>query len=272
MSTSLLVAIATLIFTALGAVVAVIGVRQFQRPKPIQISGTVDPKPAFKLIGTSKQLSRTTSKQLSRTEAAALSVISKFVFVSHSGPTTTGSLGQFNFTLFLDLFSACTYPKYCKQIADLTVAHIKNTPLQERFTYIAVPKEGNVVLAAEIARRLRVGLIIVRAIVPPIRFGNPIEGMFPSQAAVAVVDDIACDGELLARTVATLRDRGGARVSYCFCAVERMDGNSRERLEEHHDVTLEAPIQLDEHTLRELAGLPNLRKPAENQRISPTEG
>jgi orotate phosphoribosyltransferase len=262
MSTSLLVAIATLIFTALSAVVAVIGIRQFQQPKPIQLSGTVDPKPAFKLIGT--------SKDLSRTEAAALQVLSKFVFVSHSGPTTTGSLGRFNFTLFLDLFSACTYPKYCKQIADLTVGHIKRTPLQERPTHIAVPKEGNVILAAEIARRLRVSLIVVRAIVPPIRFGDPIEGMLHSQASVAVVDDIACDGELLARTVATLRDRG-ARVSYCFCAVERMDGNSRERLIQHR-VELEVPIQLDEHTLRELAGLPDLRKPVEDQPITPTEG
>ena len=262
MSTSLSVAIATLVFTALGAVVAVIGVRQSRRPKPIHISGTVDPKPAFKLIDS--------SKPLSRSETAAIRVLSKFVFVSHSGPTTTGSLGQFNFTLFLDLFSACTYPKYCNQIADLTTRHIKRTHLQERPTHLAVPKEGNVILAAEIARRLRVGLIIVRAIVPPIRFGDPIEGMIPAGAAVAVVDDIACDGELLARTVATLRAHG-ARVSNCFCAIERMDGNSRARLAQHN-VRLHAPIQLDEQTLRELADLPDLRQPAENQGITPTEG
>jgi orotate phosphoribosyltransferase len=262
MNTSLLVAIATLIFTALSAAVAVVGIRQSRRPKPLQISGTVDPKPALKLIDT--------PERQSRTEAAALRVLSKFVFVSHTGPRTTGSLGQFHFTLFLDLFSACTYPKYCKQIADLTTDHIKSVSLQERPTYIAVPKEGNVLLAAEIARQLRVGLIIVRAIVPPIRFGDPIEGMVSSQAAVAVVDDIACDGELLVRTVAALRAHG-ARVSHCFCAVERKDGNSRKKLGER-EVELEAPIQLDEHTLRELAGLPSIIKPAENQQTTSTEG
>jgi orotate phosphoribosyltransferase len=254
MSTGLLVAIATLIFTALGSVVAVFGFRQHLGPKPIQISGTVDPNPAFKLIGT--------QRPLSRIEAAAIRVLSQFVFVSHSGPTTTGSLGRFHFTLFLDLFSACTYPKYCRCIANLTVDHIKHTPLQERPTYIAVPKEGNVILAAEISRQLRVGLIIVRAIVPPIRFGDPVEGMIPAGAAVAVVDDIACDGELLARTVATLRTHG-ARVNNCFCAVERMDGNSRARLAQHN-VRLYTPIQLDEQTLRELGDLPNLRETAEN--------
>lgn len=262
MSTGLWIAVATLIFTALGSAVAVIGIRQSRGPKPLQISGTVDPSPAFKLIKT--------RKPLSRTEVTAIRILSQFVFVSHDGPTTTGSLGRFNFTLFLDLFSACTYPKYCRCIANLTVNHIKHIPLQERPTHIAVPKEGNVILAAEIARQLRVRLIIVRAIVPPIRFGDPVEGMIPAGAAVAVVDDIACDGELLARTVATLRAHG-ARVTNCFCAVERMDGNSRARLAQHN-VRLHTPIQLDEQTLRELGDLPNLREPAGNQRIAPTEG
>lgn len=255
MSTSLLVAVATLIFTALGSIVAVIGIRQSRKPKPLQISGTVDPKPAFTQLAA--------RKPLTRTEAAAVRVLAQFVFVSHNGPTTTGSLGRFNFTLFLDLFSACTYPKFCKPIATLTADYIKHTPLQERPTYLAVPKEGNVILATEVAKRLRVGLIIVRAIVPPIRFGDPVEGMIPAGALVAVVDDIACDGELLARTVAALRAHG-ARVKNCFCAVERMDGNSRARLEKH-DVILYAPIQLNEHTLRELADLPGERETPQNQ-------
>jgi orotate phosphoribosyltransferase len=256
---NLLIGVATLAFTALGSIVAILGIRQSRRPKPLQIYGTVDPNPAFTLLGT--------RQPLSRDEVAAARVLSRFVFVNHNGPTTTGSLGQFDFTLFLDLFSACTYPKYCKRLATLAASYIKRIRLQERPTYLAVPKEGNVLLAAEIARQLRVGLIIVRAIVPPIRFGDPVEGMFPAGASVAVVDDIACDGELLARTVAALRAHG-ARVTQCFCVVERMDGNSRARLAQHN-VRLHAPIQLDEHTLRELADLPG---PAVDSRpIMPTE-
>lgn len=261
MSTSLLIAIASLAFTALGSVAAIIGIRQSRAPKNIHMSGQVDPKPAFALIDT--------NMSLSRTEMAAVRVLSQFIFVSHNGPTTTGSLGRFQFALFLDLFSACTYPKYRKELANLTVSYIKSVPLQERPSCIAVPKEGNVLLAAEVARQLQVGLVIVRAIVPPIRFGDPIEGMLPAGAQVAVVDDIACDGELLSRTVAALRTHG-ARVASCFCTVERMDGNSRARLAQHN-VRLHAPIQLDERILRQLADLPEQEESLGNQAIAPTE-
>ena len=69
-----------------------------------------------------------------------------------------------------------------------------------------------------------------------------------------VVDDVACDGELLVRTVAQIRAHGG-RVALCVCAVERQDGNSRKRLADR-GVELSAPIELDEATLRDLARLP----------------
>jgi orotate phosphoribosyltransferase len=180
-------------------------------------------------------------------------ILAKFIFVSHIGRVVVGALDQFKISLFLDLFSACTYPAYRRRIAKLLVRQINNAPSQERPSHIAVPKEGNVLLAAEVARQMRLSVVVVRTIVPAIRFGDPIEGMVSAGACVIVVDDIAADGELLVRTVAVLRSHG-ARVFNCFCAVERLDGNSRERLAKH-DVTLHAPIKIDEPTLRELAHL-----------------
>jgi orotate phosphoribosyltransferase len=184
----------------------------------------------------------------------AIQVLARFVFVSHGGRVTVGALDQFNISVFLDLFSACTHPKYRRHIAGLITSHIRDSNLRERPTHIAVPKEGNVLLAAEVAKELRLSLVVVRTLVPAIRFGDPVEGMIAAGCCVIVVDDIASDGELLVRTVAAIRAHG-ARVSNCFCAVERMDGNSRDRLAQH-SVALHVPVQLDERILRELAHLP----------------
>lgn len=189
------------------------------------------------------------------------------MFVSHSGRVIVGALDQFNISVFLDLFSACTHPKYRNQIARLITNHIHAVHFHERPTHIAVPKEGNVLLAAEVARRMRLRVVVVRAMVPAIRFGDPVEGLIAAGCCVLLVDDIASDGELLVRTVAALRAHG-ARVANCFCAVERLDGNSRESLAQH-SVTLHAPIQIDERTLRELAHLPP-EDPSESEQQQPS--
>jgi len=185
-----------------------------------------------------------------------LEILARFVFVSHQGPIVVGALDQFRITLFLDLFSAATVPRYRDRISNLIVDHIRQV-IQDREQphYVAVPKEGNVLLADAVARKLRTRLIVIRTMIPAIRFGDPVEGPFASGACVVIVDDIASDGELLVRTAGHVRTHGG-RVSLCVCAVERKDGNSRERLAEHQ-VELSVPIELDEQTLRDLARLPN---------------
>lgn len=245
MDPNLIIGAGSLFFTIVGSVAAVLAIRQSNAPKPIHISGAVDPKPALRLLRRRGRLTR------ART---VIQILARFVFVSHSGRVVVGALDQFNISVFLDLFSACTHPKYRRSVANLITSHIRSTQFHEKPTHIAVPKEGNVLLAAEVAKIMKLRLVVVRALVPAIRFGDPVEGMIAAGCCVLVVDDIASDGELLVRTVAALRNHG-ARVSNCFCAVERMDGNSRESLRQH-SVTLHAPIQIDERTLRELAHLP----------------
>lgn len=242
----------SLLFTIVGSVTGVVAIRQTGGPRPAKIAGTVDPKPAFRLLEPRQSSPRHAVR--------SMQILARFVFVSHTGRVIVGALDQFEISLFLDLFSACAHLPYRKQIAKLIVAHIKRTQFHERPSHIAVPKEGNVLLAAEVARQLKLALVVVRAMVPAIRFGDPVEGMISAGACVVIVDDIAYDGELLVRTVAGLRAHG-ARVSNCFCAVERMDGNGRESLARHH-VTLHAPIELDERTLRDLAHLPPEREQA----------
>jgi orotate phosphoribosyltransferase len=156
--------------------------------------------------------------------------------------------------VFLDLFSACTDPRLRVTIAKFLVEEIRDFNLQEAPTHIAVAKEGNVLLADEVAKRLGCGLVIVRIKVSAIRFGNPLEGGLPDGAYVVLVDDIAADGEMLSRVVQRIR-RNGGRIEQAFCVVERLDGNANERLADC-DTKLCAPIKLDEGTLRELRQLP----------------
>jgi orotate phosphoribosyltransferase len=183
-----------------------------------------------------------------------LEILARHVFVSHSGRVVVGALDKFSISVFLDLFSACTQPKYRRRIARFLTHHVHRERFPEPPTHIAVPKEGNVLLAAEVAKTMGLELVVVRTLVPAIRFGDPVEGVISAGCCALIVDDIASDGELLVRTAAALRAHG-ARVSNCYCAVERLDGNSRESLS-MHSVSLHAPIKIEERTLRELANLP----------------
>jgi orotate phosphoribosyltransferase len=241
MDPNLAIGVGSLIFTVIGSLAAVIAIRQSGTPTPVKISGAVDPKPALRLLRRGVQRTRASS---------AVQVLARFVFVSHSGRVVVGALDQFNISVFPDLFSACTHPRYRRRIAKLITVNIRDKTFHERPTHVAVPKEGNVLLAAEVARMLGLSLVVVRTLVPAIRFGDPVEGLITSGCCVLIVDDVASDGELLVRTVAALRAHG-ARISNCLCAVERLDGNSRESLAKY-SVTLHAPIQIDERTLREL--------------------
>ena len=242
MDPNLLIGLGSLVFTIIGSVAAVLAIRR--NTGSVEIPGTVDPAPAFRLLG----------RRVPRAHRDVLQILSRFIFVSHHGRVTVGALDQFEISLFLDLFSACTFARYRRSLASVMARHIRSITRAEKPVLIAVPKEGNVLLADAVARKLRIGLIVVRTLVPAIRFGDPVEGKIAAGSCVIIVDDIASDGELLVRTAGHVRSHGG-RVSLCLCMVERMDGNSRERLAVH-DVRLYAPIRLNEGTLRELAQLP----------------
>ena len=191
-----------------------------------------------------------------------LGVISRFIFVSGTGRTAFGTLDKMESSVFLDLFSACTDPVLREVIARLIADAVRERVTSEKPTHVAVAKEGNVLLADEVARQLNLALVVVRTKVPAIRFGNPLEGLLPHGAYVIIVDDVAADGEMLARVVQRVRRYGG-RAEHAFCAVERLDGNANERLVAR-DVDLFAPIKFDERTLRELRQLPASGTPRES--------
>jgi orotate phosphoribosyltransferase len=242
LDSGLIIALASLGFTAIGTIAAVLGLRQRQSSGRRAI--TVDYGSARRVLG----------RRVPKGADAVIGVIARFVFVSGSGRAAFGTLDKMESSVFLDLFSACTDPGLRVIIARFVAGEIREYFTAERPTHVAVAKEGNVLLADEVAKRLNAGLVVVRTRVAAIRFGNPLEGLLPHGAYVALVDDIAADGAMLARVVQRVRHYGG-RVEHAFCAVERLDGNARERLAAC-DVELDAPIKLDERTLRDLRQLP----------------
>jgi orotate phosphoribosyltransferase len=242
LDSGLIIALATLGFTAIGSIATFAGVRQREASRGRVV--TVDYGSARHVLG----------RRVPKGAEGALGVIARFVFVSGSGRIAFGTLDKMESNVFLDLFSACTDPGLRAVIGRFVADEMREYFRAERPTHVAVAKEGNVLLADEVARRLDVGLVVVRTKVAAIRFGNPVEGMLPHGAYVVLVDDIAADGEMLARVAQRVRRYGG-RVEHAFCAVERLDGNTKERLAAC-DVELCAPIKLDERTLRELRQLP----------------
>jgi adenine/guanine phosphoribosyltransferase-like PRPP-binding protein len=246
MDPNLAIGAGSLLFTIIGTVATVYALRHGGDARKIEIVGAINEKPALRVLRR-KGVG-------SRNKEAAIRVLARFVFVSHEGRVIVGALDQFHISLFLDLFSAATFAGYRRILARLIVDHVRGTHLTEPPNLVAVAKEGNVLLAAEVARQMKVPVVVVRTITPAIRFGDPVEGMIAANACVIVVDDIAYDGEMLQRVVSAVRAHG-ARISNCFCAIERLDGNGRAQLA-GHSVNLHAPIQLDEKTLRELANLP----------------
>ena len=246
----LLIALASLAFTALGSVMAVMGIRQNRiRRRHIM---SVDYKSARWLLRGRVGDSVGTDP--------VLNIISRFIFISGTGRTMFGTLDKMESSVFLDLFTACTDPSLRTVIGRLISDTVRDRTTGEEPTHLAVAKEGNVLLADEVARLLNLGLIVVRTKVPAIRFGNPLEGFLPHGAYTIIVDDVAADGEMLARVAQRVR-RSGGRIEHAFCAVERLDGNANERLAAR-DVDLFAPIKLDERTLRNLRQLPSSNSPA----------
>lgn len=246
MDLGLIIGLASLGFTALGSIVAVIGIRQNRASRGRAV--VVNYKSAWSLLhgrfgGSSKSAEE------------ALNVIAQSIFVDSTGRTVFGVWDRMKSSVFLDLFSASTDLTRRAVIARLISDNIREQSKigMEWPTHIAVAKEGNVLVADEVARQLGRSLIVVRTR-EAIRFGNPIEGLLPNGAYVVIVDDVAADGKMLTRVVNRLRQYGG-RVERAFCTVERLDGNSSEALA-ICDVTLFASIKLDERTLRELRQLP----------------
>jgi orotate phosphoribosyltransferase len=176
-------------------------------------------------------------------------IASQFIFVEHA-ERGVGYIKKHPISVFLDLHSASCDPGKRDTLASSLATFVKDEiggvgPRR----VVASPREGNLLVGAEVARILQSDFLMIRTGIAP-RFGYPIEGTFHQGTDVIIVDDLCMEGAFLGRCVRNLR-RYGANVSHCFCLFERLDGDSREVLASIA-VQLHSKYQIDDDILRRL--------------------
>lgn len=116
---------------------------------------------------------------------------------------------------------------------------------------IAVPKLGNVLLAADIADRLGVPLVIIRQISDHVlKPADPFEGELGPGDRVLLVDDVASDGKFLEVAASEIRRRH-ANVSSVLVLVNRLEGTARATLNSS-GIQFNPILEIDDATLQQL--------------------
>ncbi|WP_327430750.1 phosphoribosyltransferase [Streptomyces sp. NBC_01236] len=177
------------------------------------------------------------------------SIASEFIFVEHE-KIGVGYIRKQPICVYLDLHSASCDPFKRGTLATSLATFIKDELGDAgKRSFVASPREGNLLVGAEVAQMLQAEYLMIRTVTSP-RFGYPIEGTFTPGTNAIIVDDLCMEGAFLKRCVRNLR-RYGVNVSHCFCLFERLDGDSRDVLASIA-VELHSKYQIDDEVLRRL--------------------
>ncbi|MCP9837438.1 hypothetical protein KBY84_08015 [Cyanobium sp. N.Huapi 1H5] len=158
-----------------------------------------------------------------------LRVFMKSCIVLFDNPQNIATFGPpIMVQLFIDFFSA-SVDKSSRTLLERCVTRwirLNFTSIPEK---IAVPKLGNVLLAADVADRLGVPLVVVRQLQGQnLKPYDPFEGELKPGDHVLLVDDVASDGEFLEVAISELQKRH-ANVSV-LVLVNRLEGTARDKL------------------------------------------
>lgn len=177
------------------------------------------------------------------------SIASEFIFIEHE-KIGVGYIREQPIGVYLDLHSASCDPfkrgTLATSLADFIKEELGDASQRK---LVASPREGNLLVGAEVAHVLQAEYLMIRTVTAP-RFGYPIEGSFTPGTTAIIVDDLCMEGAFLQRCARSLR-RYGVNVSHCFCLFERLDGDSREALASIA-VELHSKYQIDDDVLRRL--------------------
>jgi orotate phosphoribosyltransferase len=170
--------------------------------------------------------------------------------VEFKEPQNVASFGpDIRVKYFVDLLSAVTTGEG-KRLLERCVLRWIRLNFDALPDKIAVPKLGNVILAESVASWLAVPLVIVRQESNLfIRGGHPLEGKLASDDRVLLLDDVASDGEFLARCVSHIEDFS-AKVVGVLCVVNRTDANA-ERVLGIKGIKLMSILQMSDEDMAE---------------------
>jgi orotate phosphoribosyltransferase len=137
--------------------------------------------------------------------------------------------GQIRMAMFLDLLEAAHVDASLQALAECLGHLITSRPPAGPDIAVAGPKRGNALLIREVARMLGAPSAFVKE--QPL-CGRWIEGNLIPDSRVALVDDIASDGDLLVTAAERLRDAGHT-VSDAFVLINRSEGDAGQLLADH---------------------------------------
>lgn len=154
-------------------------------------------------------------------------LFSRYVDYSKGG-RPIGRDGRIRIEYFLDLLSAVHVEADLITISEFFSKELVQHANLEACDFIAVPKVGNGLLAEAVAGRIKKRSVFVRH---SILFGRWLEGPARSGQQALLIDDIACDGEMLCEAIGSLR-KSGVYVKEVWVLVDRAEGDASIRLGE----------------------------------------
>jgi orotate phosphoribosyltransferase len=164
-----------------------------------------------------------------------------------SGGGVVGPYGTLRFSCFLDLLSAVHQPEALELLANALSQRILSTPITPDLEAVAIPKHGNCLLGALVAKKVGKRTIFVRR---DIIFGKRIEGTIAPRDKVILVDDVASDGALLMDVIQGLR-HAGLHIERVFVFVNRSEGDAKQTVEGER-IPFDACYDLDDDQLHKI--------------------
>jgi orotate phosphoribosyltransferase len=239
-------AVTSVIALVLSLALLIVGLRATPREAVGQLVSGVQ---QFSPVSDIESDTPVSSTQLTMGHGGSLTAIETVCFL-HLYEREGGHVGRtrtFNMDYFVDLMSAALVRDHLDIMSRELVSHIRHMANLDGIGVLAGPKRGNALLIAKVAYELGLTPIFIKE--RPL-FGKWLEGVDGDPGRAIIVDDISSDGELLANCFATL-DGAGYEVKDAYVLIDRVEGDSAERLAEHQ-VTLHPMLRMDDHRIRRL--------------------
>lgn len=130
--------------------------------------------------------------------------------------------GRIRIQYFVDFFTACYEREKREQLVSAMVDNICHYCDLDDYDGIACPKDGNILLAYEVAKALQMSLVYVRK---DVLFGRWVDGALASGCKLILVDDCAIDGEIITENINNAR-RSGFVIDKVFTLIDRKEGDA----------------------------------------------
>ena len=151
---------------------------------------------------------------------------------------------------YLDLMEAAVNPSELKVLAKNLACYVKEM-VNYDYDIIAVPKNGNPLLGAAVARLLKKRLILVKEQAPKRSYS--FDGTFIKGQHAVLIDDVSSEGTFLTRPILMMRSNG-LEVTDCLVLVHRKEGTANQRLKDVK-VNLHAICEFSDQELAQLFGI-----------------